>query len=77
MNSDKKLQRNPVSLFRTFLFGVTLGAMFGLVTAPIWGGLPPYRRGISAGLWGLIGGASGLVIGVMIRLIKDENDYEN
>jgi hypothetical protein len=77
MNSDKKLQRKPISYFRTFLIGVTLGAVFGLVTAPIWGGLPPYRTGISAGFWGLIGGASGLIIGVVYRLMIDADDYEN
>lgn len=50
--------------FLGFLGGVATGAILGLFTADGWGDHGPYSTQIWAGLFGLIGGGIGMLIGL-------------
>jgi hypothetical protein len=67
MSDDHNPRRKRDLILKTFLGGVAIGVIFGLLTTSLWGGIGPYQAQISAGFWGLLGGLVGMGIGFVYR----------
>jgi len=70
VNTEQKRQTSTSWGFKTFLAGVTIGVVFGLVLFQIWGRGP--HATIWAGFWGLVGGALAPTIVVVYRFINNK-----
>jgi hypothetical protein len=64
---EENPQRRKDGVFRGFLCGVAIGAVFGLLTKVFYEGYGPYQTQIWTAFWALFGGAAGLVFGVAHR----------
>lgn len=70
MGSDTPPKVKQGWVFRGFLGGVAIGAVFGLLTNKVWEGHGTHREQIAAAFWGLLGGLLSLLVGVMHNFIQ-------